>query len=75
MPLSTLGITVENLDIGKNPLVSKLMKGVYNKMHPASKYLSTWDPSIVLAHFHALSNAAKKLPILQLVRKTAKFMP
>lgn len=69
---STLGMTKDNLEVGKNPLVSRLMKGIYNKKPPAPKYDSTWDPSIVLSYM--ISTAQSSLSILQLSRKTATLL-
>ena len=59
-------------DVGKNPLVVMLMKGIYNSNPPAPKYSSTWDPAVVLSHFDA--TAGSDLSLLQLARKTVTLL-
>lgn len=61
-----------SVEAGKDPLISKLMKGIYNKRPLSPKYTSTWDPSIVLAHFD--STAASTPSLIQLSRKTATLL-
>ena len=43
---STLG-KIDDVDIGKHPLVVNLMKGAYNKKTPVPKYTGFWDVSLV----------------------------
>ena len=45
---------------------------VYNIKPPALKYVSTWDPSVVLSYFD--STAGASLSILQLARRTATLL-
>ena len=71
---TTLSMTGEGTEFGKNPLVTKLMKGIYNKKPPLPKYGSTWDPSIVLSHFNAKANGPGELSILKLARKLATLL-
>jgi hypothetical protein len=71
---TTLSMTEEGTEFGKNPLVTKLMKGIYNKKPPLPKYGSTWDPSIVLSHFNAKANGPGELSILKLARKLATLL-
>jgi len=37
--------TIENIPIGQYPLVSRLMKGIYNSRPPEPWYSTTWDVS------------------------------
>ncbi|KZS07420.1 Uncharacterized protein APZ42_028870 [Daphnia magna] len=47
---STLNVTSDGpRDIGKNPLVTQLMEGIYNAKPPTPKYSSAWDPCTVLS--------------------------
>ena len=69
---TTFGLAESSLDIGRNPLVSKLMKGIYNIKPPSPKYVSTWDPSVVLSYFD--STAGTSFSILQLARRTATLL-
>ena len=55
MLLSTLSLSLENLELGRNPLAVSVMKGVYEVNPPVPQYTATWDTSLVLAHFDANS--------------------
>jgi hypothetical protein len=50
---STLGRTC-GVDIGKRPLVLKLMKGAYNRKHSVPKYAIFWDVGTVVDFFITL---------------------
>ena len=50
---STLG-KIDGLDIGKHPLVVKLMKGAYNKKPPIPKYTGFWDINLVINYVISL---------------------
>ena len=54
----------DNVGIGTHPLVSRLMKGIFN-LHPAvPKYLKTRDVSVVLKYLISSS------PAMHLSRKS-----
>ncbi len=59
-------------DVGKHPLIVRLMRGIYNARPAAPKYTHTWDPAVVLGHFDA--TATRILTRLQLARKTATLL-
>lgn len=59
-------------DIGKHPLVTQLMKGIYQTKPPTQKCTSTWDPSVVVSHFNV--TAGRNLSILQLARKVVTLL-
>lgn len=71
---STLSLSSENLEVGRNPLVVNLMKGVYNEKPPEPRYTNTWDPSVVLTHLDVSASAQGSLSILQLARKTTTLL-
>lgn len=71
---STLSLSSKNLEVGRNPLVVNLMRGVYNEKPPVPKYMATWDPSIVLAHLDVSANALDSLSTLQLARKATTLL-
>ncbi len=50
---STLG-KIDGVDIGKHPLVVKLMKGAYNKKPPIPKYTGFWDVNLVINYIISL---------------------
>lgn len=70
---STLNMGIGNREeIGKHPLVTRLMKGIFLARPPTPKYSGTWDPSRVLSHFDV--TAGQTLSILQLARKLATLL-
>ena len=62
-------ITLENgACAGKHPLVSRLMKGIFQEKPPRPKYTEIWDVSIVLSYLQSLS-PVDKLPLKELTLK------
>jgi hypothetical protein len=63
---------IDGVDIGKHPLVLKLMKGAYNRKPPAPKYSGFWDIGTVVNYLITLGpngvlpfpDLSKKLAIL-----------
>jgi len=54
--LSTI-IVFGNITAGSHPLVIRFMKGVYNLRPPQARYVSIWDPAVVLQYLRKLSPA------------------
>jgi hypothetical protein len=52
---STLG-KIDGFDIGKHPLVVKLMKGAYNKKPPVPRYTGFWDINLVINYIISLGS-------------------
>lgn len=71
---STLSTAGDGRELGENPLVTNLMKGIFNKRPPLPKYRSTWHSSVVLSLFYSRCNASSELSILQLSRKSANLL-
>lgn len=70
---STLGLgPLGPSEIGKHPLVTKLLKGIYNARPPAPRYANTWDPAHILAHFDAM--ATTTLSRIQISRKVVTLL-
>lgn len=61
-----------NTDIGKHPLVTRFMRGVFKLRPPRPKYNSTWDVNIVLSHLRGVDN--KSCSIKQLTLKCAMLL-
>ncbi|CAH3177458.1 unnamed protein product [Porites lobata] len=62
-------ITLENgTCVGKHPLVSQLMKGIFQEKPPRPKYTEIWDVSIVLSYLQSLS-AVDRLSLRELTLK------
>ena len=64
---------VEGFPLGQHPLVSRLMKGIYNARLPKPKYTSTWDVNQVLVHLKQLG-PNDSLSLKQLSAKLAMLM-
>ena len=45
---------IEGTPIGQHPLVSRLLKGVYNMWPPQPRYSATWDVDVVIRHLQSL---------------------
>ena len=50
-------LPIDNVCVGVHPLVSRLMKGIFNLRPAVPKYLKTWDVSVVLKYLISLSPA------------------
>ena len=71
---SMLSVTldpVEGHPVGQHPLVTTLMRGIFNSRPPQPKYKETWDVDVVLRHLEerhssdlALSALSRKLATL-----------
>ena len=59
---------IDGVVIGKHPLMSKFMKGVYSMCPPEPKYFVTWDVNQVLSFLKTWA-AAEKLTLKQLTLK------
>ena len=64
---------VKGLLIGQHPMVSRLLKGVYNLRPPKPRYVSTWDVDSVLRHITAMGEN-DSLKLRDLSRKLALLM-
>ena len=61
---------IEGLPIGQHPLVTRLMKGVFNLRPPRPRYSYTWDVDLVVQHIGENSD----LTLKRLSRKLAFLM-
>ncbi len=69
---STLG-KIDGIDIGKQQLVVKLMKGAYNKKPPIPKYTGFWDVNLVINYIISLG-PDKELSLSTLSSKLAMLL-
>ena len=44
---------IDGVVVGKHPLVSRLLKGIYNRKPPQPRYSTTWDVAAVLDHIRS----------------------
>ena len=64
---------IDGVRIGQHPLVTRLLKGVFNSRPPAAQYTTTWDVSSVLT-FIDNSPKNRKLSFQDLTHKVAMLM-
>jgi len=64
---------VEGIPMGQHPLVSRLLKGIYNSRPPQPRYTTTWDVDIVVKFLQTLGEN-KTLPLKLLSQKLALLM-
>jgi len=64
---------VEGVPVGKHPLVSQLLKGIYNSRPPQPRYSTTWDVDIVVQYLQSLGDNAS-LPLKILSQKLLLLM-
>ena len=56
---STVSMThvhIEGIPVGRHPLVSQLLKGMYNLCPPQPPYSTTWDVDIVIRYLQLLGS-------------------
>ncbi|XP_071136933.1 uncharacterized protein [Mytilus edulis] len=53
--LSSLGLTIDSIPVGRHAMVIRYMKGIFNLRQPRPRYESTWDVSKVLQFLRSLS--------------------
>ena len=63
----------EGIPLGQHPMVTKIMKGIYNSRPPKPKYAATWDVGKVVRYLRDLGQNSK-LSQKQLVTKLATLM-
>ena len=64
---------VDGVVVGKHPLVSRLMKGIYNQRPPKARYPFTWDVKEVLDHIRSWGPTSG-LPLNKLTLKLAMLL-
>ncbi len=65
---------VDGFDIGKQPLVVRLMRGICNTRPPAARYSSTWDVNVVFKYISERLGENDNLRIMQLSAKAALLL-
>ena len=64
---------IEGVPICQHPLVTRILKGVYNSRPPLPRYSSTWDMEIVTKHILSMGNN-EDLSLKQLSQKLVVLM-
>ena len=68
--ISMTHFPIDGVVIGKHPLITRLMGGVYNRRPPQPKYSSTWDVGQVLRYIGS-GGPNQNLTLKQLTHKVA----
>ena len=71
--ISSVHEKVDGHSVGEHPMVSRLMKGVFNDRPPLPKYTSTWKVETVLNYLESLGDN-DKLSLTQLTWKTVMLL-
>ena len=64
---------IEGTPIGKHPLVTRLLKGIYNSRPPQPRYSATWDVDVVIRYLKTMGEN-DTLSLKQLSQKLALLM-
>ena len=59
--ISSVHDTVDGMEVGKHPMISRLLKEVYYIRPPLPRYTSTWDVQVVLRYIEGLGPSASLL--------------
>ena len=68
--ISSVHDTVNGVEVGKHPMISRLLKGAYHARPPLPRYTSTWNVQVVLRYIDNLgpsSSLSLKLLTFKLV--------
>ncbi len=71
--VSMTHVQVEGVPIGQHPLVTRLLKGVYNKRPPKPRYSTTWNVDLVVRYLISLDEN-DQLPVKTLTQKAALLL-
>ena len=64
---------VEEIPMGQHPLVSRLLKGIYNSRPPQPRYITTWDVDIAVRFLQGLGDN-EALPLKLVSQKLVLLM-
>ena len=59
--------------IGKHPVITRFMQGIYNSRPPQPRYKFVWDVRIVVRHIEAMP-PSEKLPLKELSWKLVTLL-
>ena len=63
---------IDSVNVGNHPIVSRLLKGMFNARPPAPRYSGSWDVAIVVEYLR--SCPSESLSILELGKKVVTLM-
>ena len=56
--ISSVHDRVDGMEVGKHPMVTRLLKGAFHARHPLPHYTSTWDVRTVLEYIEGLGSSS-----------------
>ena len=68
--ISSVHDKLDGVDVGQHPIITRLLKGVYNDRPSLPRYSNTWDVQTVLNYIELLGSS-EDLPLKLLTYKTA----
>ena len=71
--IASMHLPIEGVSIGQHPLVSRLLRGVYQTRPPLPRYSETWDVSRVLSYL-AAQEVGDDLPLKLLTLRTVMLL-
>ena len=71
--ISSVHDKVDGYEVGQHPLVTRLIKGVFNTRPPLPKYTCTWNVQTVLEYIVSLGSN-KELSLKKLTLKTVMLL-
>ena len=71
--ISSVHDKVDDVEVGKHPTITRLLKGAFHKRPPLPRYSSTWDVNVVLQHLKGLGPSSD-LPLKQLTLKLVMLL-
>ena len=66
-------IVIDNIDVGKHPLVTRFMKGIFQTRPTKSRYSEIWDVNVVLDYMRHM-NVNDELSLKMLTLKTVTLV-
>ena len=67
--ISSVHDKVDGVDVGQHPIITRLLKGVYNDRPLLPRYINTWDVQTVLNYIESLG-FSQELSLKLLTYKT-----
>ena len=55
--ISSVHEKVDGVPVGQHPVITRLIKGVFNERPPVPRYSNTWDVQKVLSHLESLGQS------------------
>ena len=71
--ISSVHDRIDGVEVGKHPMVTRLLKGAFHARPPLPRYAATWDVQTVLEYIEGMG-ANSSLPLKQLSHKLCMLL-